>query len=145
MKRPFECSCFSSPSPKCTTFSRTKEFHSINSVNSSRTAGEKMPLTASPLVVCRVVLLRRMISLAYVVSLTRHRPIYKTLMEQARWDAVFPDSLASRSTLPCQIGSLFSSFTTWNYQKRFIVNGSRGDFSIDQWLCCSIFGATAHV
>jgi hypothetical protein len=33
--------------------------------------------------------------------------------------------------------------SAWNYQKRFIVNGSRGGFLINQWLCCSTFRAIA--
>src|SRR2546429_4067380 len=26
--------------------------------------------------------------------------------------------------------------SAWNYQKRFMVNGSRGGFSTNQWWCC---------
>jgi hypothetical protein len=41
---------------------------------------------------------------------------------------------------------IFASLpSTWNYQKRFIVNGSGGGFSTHQWLCCSSGRASAHV
>src|SRR5258708_10320392 len=35
--------------------------------------------------------------------------------------------------------------SAWNCQKRFIVNGSRGGFSTDQWLCCSRLRANVQV
>jgi hypothetical protein len=35
--------------------------------------------------------------------------------------------------------------SAWNYQKWIIVNGSRGSFPTNQWVCCSRLLATAHV
>jgi hypothetical protein len=35
--------------------------------------------------------------------------------------------------------------SAWNYHKRFIINGSRGGFSTDQWVCCSRLGANVQV
>jgi len=40
------------------------------------------------------------------------------------------------------IQAIFAHISSaWNYQKRFIVNGSRGGFSTDRWSCCSTLGA----
>src|SRR5258707_4964912 len=50
-----------------------------------------------------------------------------------------------RLTLAVNPNILAHIHSAWNYQKRFTVNGSRGGFSTDQWLCCSRLGANVQV